>query len=137
MIVDAATGQIRFSNAGHPVPLHFQTSEGKVEWLMDNASMRGPALAIDEQAEFPTVKKQVQPGDSVLMFTDGLYEVEGPEGDEFGEERLLDAACRHTGLPLDALFSSLINEARHFSEEAEFNDDVCLVGFTFNKPMKG
>jgi sigma-B regulation protein RsbU (phosphoserine phosphatase) len=136
MIFDAATGLVRFSNAGHPMPMHFQASEGKVEWLIDDTPLRGPALAIAEQAEYPTIKKQVQPGDSVIMFTDGLYEVEGPDNDEFGEDRLLNAARRHTDLPLNALFSSLINEARHFSTQAEFNDDVCVVGFTFNHSMK-
>jgi sigma-B regulation protein RsbU (phosphoserine phosphatase) len=132
---NVASGLVRFANAGHPVPMHFQTLKGKVEWLMDDASMRGPALAIAEQAEYPTIEKQIQPGDSVVMFTDGLYEVEGPENDEFGEDRLLDAARRHTNLPLAELFSSLINEARHFAGEGEFDDDVCLVGFTFRNPM--
>jgi serine phosphatase RsbU (regulator of sigma subunit) len=69
------------------------------------------------------------------MVTDGLYEVEGPDNNEFGEDRLLDAARRHAELPLAALFSSLINEARHFAEEGEFDDDICLVGFTFRKPL--
>jgi hypothetical protein len=50
---------------------------------------------------------------------------------------LLDAARRHAELPLAALFSSLINESRHFAEEGEFDDDICLVGFTFRKPLLG
>jgi sigma-B regulation protein RsbU (phosphoserine phosphatase) len=135
MVFDAATGLARFANAGHPVPMHFLSSDNRVEWLMDDESMRGPALAIDEQAEYPTIEKQIQPGDKVVMFTDGLYEVAGLSDEEFGEARLLEAAGRHAGLPLDRLFPSLINEARHFAEEGEFNDDVCLVGFAYRRPL--
>ncbi len=136
MVFDAATGKVRFANAGHPIPMHFQASDNRVEWLMDDESMRGPALAIAEQAEYPTIEKQIQPGDKIVMVTDGLYEVVGPGDEEFGEARLLEAAARFGGLPLEELFPSLISEARHFAEEDDFDDDVCLVGFVFCHPLK-
>jgi sigma-B regulation protein RsbU (phosphoserine phosphatase) len=129
LVFDAATGTARFANAGHPVPLYFQGLEKTARWLMDDATLRGPALAVAEGIEYQTIEKQIRPGDSVVMYTDGLYEVEGPGNEEFGEERLLTAARRHADLPLPALFPALINEARHFSAEGEFDDDVCLVGF--------
>jgi len=135
-VFDASTGLLRMANAGHPVPLHFQALENSAQWLMDDASKRGPALAIAEDAEYQTEEKQLYPGDSVVMYTDGLYEVESTGGGEFGEERLLAAANRMGGLPLETLFPSLIREAGHFSGEGEFEDDVCLVGFTFRNPMK-
>jgi sigma-B regulation protein RsbU (phosphoserine phosphatase) len=135
MVFDAATGRVRFANAGHPTPMHFHASGGRVDWLMDDDSARGPALAIAEDFEYQTIEKQVQPGDAVVMYTDGLYEVEGLGG-EFGEERLLAAAGQHAGRPLPELFSALINDACLFSEKGELDDDVCLVGFTFRNPMK-
>ena len=135
MVFDAAAGALRFACAGHPVPLHFQGQGGTVKWLMDDASLRGPALAITEDAEYQTQEKTIQPGDTVLMYTDGLYEAETPEGEEFGEDRLLVAAGRHSGLSLDELFPSLIKEAGDFAGDGGFNDDVCLVGFTFHNPM--
>jgi phosphoserine phosphatase RsbU/P len=128
LVFDAATGRLRFANAGHPVPLHFQGSEKAAGWLMDDESLRGPALAIDEGADFQTLEKQLAPGDSVVMYTDGLYEVEGVGGEEFGGHRLVEAANRHAGLPLKALFPALINDARHFAETGGFDDDICLVG---------
>ncbi len=136
MVFDAATGRARFANAGHPVPLHFQNSGNRVEWLTDDESTRGPALAIVENADYQTLEQQIQPGDAVVMYTDGLYEVASLGNEEFGEARLLDAARRHASLPLVDLFPSLINESCHFAEHGELNDDVCLVGFTFHNPMK-
>ena len=137
MVFDAVAGTVRFANAGHPVPLHFQASEDPpVRWLMDDASLRGPALAIVEDAEYQTLEKKINPGDTVVMYTDGLYEAESPDGEEFGEERLLAAAGRIGGLPLEELFPALINAAGKFAGEGGFNDDVCLVGLTFRNPMQ-
>jgi len=136
MVFDAASGTLRFASAGHPVPLHFRGQDGTVKWLMADASLRGPALAIAEDAEYQTLEKQIQPGDSVVMYTDGLYEVESPEGEEFGEERLLTAADRLGPMSLGKLFPALIGAAGEFSGEGGFDDDVCLVGFTFRNPLK-
>ncbi len=134
-VFDAATGRLRMANAGHPIPLHFQTSEKKADWLLGDTSMRGPALAIIEGAGYPTAEVQIHPGDAVVMYTDGLYEVPDSDGAEFGEERLLAAAQRHVGQPLPELFPSLIDESRRFSAEGMFDDDVCLVGLAYQKPM--
>ncbi|MEA2069061.1 MAG: PP2C family protein-serine/threonine phosphatase, partial [Verrucomicrobiota bacterium] len=132
---DARTGRLRIANAGHPVPLHFQGSEKTVRWLLDAGSTRGPALAITEGAGFQTLEMQLMPGDSVVMYTDGLYEVEGASGEEFGEHRLLAAAQRRVGLPLEQLFPVLVNEACLYAGDGALDDDVCLVGLHFNKPM--
>ncbi len=135
MVFDASSGTLRFANAGHPVPLLFPVEEDSVQWLMDDASLRGPALAIAEDAEYQTMERIIQPGSTVVMYTDGLYEMESPKGEEFGEDRLLAAAVRAGGLPLEKLFPALTDAAADFAGEGGFNDDVCLVGFTFHNPM--
>jgi sigma-B regulation protein RsbU (phosphoserine phosphatase) len=135
MVFDASSGTLRFANAGHPAPLLFPAEGGSVQWLMDDASQRGPALAIAEDAEYQTVETTLEPGSTVVMYTDGLYEIESPGGEEFGEDRLLDAAVRAGGRPLEELFPALIGAAGDFAGECGFNDDVCLVGFTFSNLM--
>ncbi|MEI6891633.1 MAG: SpoIIE family protein phosphatase [Pontiella sp.] len=129
MVLDTETGLLKFANAGHPVPLHFQTVENKVDWLMDDASLRGPALAIAEDAVFQTLERQIAEGDAVVMYTDGLYEVVGNDDEEFGEDRLLDAASKQIGKKLGDLFPGLIDSVRSFASEGEFDDDICMVGF--------
>ncbi|MBN2162973.1 MAG: SpoIIE family protein phosphatase [Pontiellaceae bacterium] len=135
MVFDASTGLLRIANAGHPLPLHFKAQENTAEWLMDDPSLRGCALAITEESTYTTIEKQLQPGDSVMMYTDGLYEVERSDGEEFGEDRLLETARRHTGLPLQQLFPTLTHEACQFAEDGELNDDVCMIGLKFRKMM--
>ena len=135
IVFDSATGVVRMANAGHPIPLHFQTTENSVRWLISDESLRGPALAIAEEVEYQTLETQIQPGDTVVTYTDGLYEVADAEGEEFGEQRLLAAAQQMVGRPLGTLFPALANEACLFSENGKMDDDVCMVGFHFKHPM--
>lgn len=135
MVFDASTGLLQTASAGHPVPFHLK-SEGKAaEWLLDDPSTRGCALAIVEGAIYETIDKQLLPGDSVVMYTDGLYEVERDDGEEFGEDRMLAAANRFSDMPLSSLFPALTNEACLFAEHGELDDDVCMVGLHYKRPM--
>ncbi len=136
IVFDASTGMLRMANAGHPVPLYFRSADKNATWLMDDRSLRGCALAITENATYETIEKQLQPGDSVVMYTDGLYEVENKDGDEFGEERLRAAAQRVSCMPLSERFVALSNEARLFAEQGELNDDACMVGLHYKHPMQ-
>lgn len=128
LVVDVATGLVRFANAGHPMPILLDAGRGCAEWLMNDRAFAGPALAICEEAEYRTVERLLQPDDAVMLFTDGIYEVAGSNQEEFGEERLLAAAQRHQDLALRDLLPSLLNEARLFATDGAFDDDVCLVG---------
>ena len=134
-VFDVSTGILRMANAGHPVPLHIKASENAARWLMDDPDMRGCALAISEDATYQTFESQLQPGDSVVLYTDGLFEAERDDGEEFGEDRLLAATQRLFKSPLATLFPALVNEACHFTKNAALDDDVCLVGLTYKRPV--
>jgi len=67
-------------------------------------------------------------GDLIMLYTDGIYEVSDPHGEEFGQERLLAAVQRRVHLPDQVLFDELLREVQRFSGTKEFQDDVCLVG---------
>ena len=66
--------------------------------------------------------------DSIVLFTDGLYEEENAEGEQFGHQRLLDAVTRRLSQHCDTLLEDLVHESQRFSGHEEFADDVCLVG---------
>ena len=63
----------------------------------------------------------------MLLFTDGLFEVEGLEGQLYDYQRLLRAVGNRTRFPAGELSSSIIADEQRFSATREFNDDVCLV----------
>ena len=64
MVFDSATGLLKYSNAGHPIPLHFKAAENTAEWLMDDPSARGPALAISEDGGDPLGREARALGDT-------------------------------------------------------------------------
>jgi serine phosphatase RsbU (regulator of sigma subunit)/CheY-like chemotaxis protein len=126
MIADAATGQLRYANAGHPSPLWVRRQAGAVEPLPQAENTSGPALGVFEEADYETAQCVLAERDMIMLFTDGLYEVEGPEG-EYGEDRLLASVSRHMHLPPPKMFDEMIEEILQFSESREFEDDVCLL----------
>jgi sigma-B regulation protein RsbU (phosphoserine phosphatase) len=133
LVLNLETGSISMANAGHPAPVRLN-ADGQVQWSSENHDHRGPALALMEHASYPTQHQKVNPGDAVVMFTDGIFEIAGGDDEEYGEKRLLESFQRHRDLPLPELFPSILKEARLFAGEKAFDDDVCLVGFRLHPP---
>ncbi|MEA2068134.1 MAG: SpoIIE family protein phosphatase, partial [Verrucomicrobiota bacterium] len=63
MVVDVTNGTVRYANAGHPVPMHLNSRTGRAEWFAEDGFPAGPALAINENAEYRTIERQLAPGD--------------------------------------------------------------------------
>lgn len=127
MIADAARGRLRFASAGHPRPLLLRRQASEVEPLAV-ARPPGPALGLVPEAGYATAECAFTPGDVVLLFTDGLFEVVGDDGEsEFSQARLRTLAREHLNLPLPELCDRLVAEVRAFAGGAEFADDVCLL----------
>jgi sigma-B regulation protein RsbU (phosphoserine phosphatase) len=128
LVIDLAEGRLHYASAGHPSPLLLRRTAGLVEPLPFHDCKPGPALGVFEGFEFPTCRSAASPGDLVVLFTDGIYEVEGADGEQYGPERLLAAVRNHITVPPAELLPQLLAEAQQFSRTREFQDDVCLVG---------
>jgi sigma-B regulation protein RsbU (phosphoserine phosphatase) len=128
LMVDLARAELRYSNAGHPSPLLVQRHTGTVEALRFPDCRPGPALGVFEESVYPLCQCVLAPQDLVVLFTDGLYEVEGSEGDEYGQERLLAAVRKRVNLPAGQLFDELLADVQHYASNRGFVDDVCMVG---------
>jgi sigma-B regulation protein RsbU (phosphoserine phosphatase) len=127
IVVDVASGQMGYANAGHPSPLHVQRAAGTIEWLLSEQNQSGPALGVFKDAVYETIWREITVDDLLVLFTDGLVEVEGDDG-EYGEERLLSTVRRHLNLPPTQLFDTLLDEVQLFSGSSDFEDDVCMIG---------
>lgn len=126
-VTNTATGEICFANAGHPSPLHLSPEFNELK-LLRAGNRPGPALGVFEGASYSTERNELRPGDRVVLFTDGLFEVEGENGDFYDERRLLEAIRKRLQLPLAKLFEELLCEIKGFSITRQFDDDMCLVG---------
>ena len=116
------------------MPIHFRDACA-TEWLCDRIDCVGPALAVEPNPVYTTIEHQVQPGDAVVLFTDGLFSVKNNLDDAYGKKRLIDSAHSLAGEPLNEIFQGLEDDALAFSKEGTFTDDVCLTGFHFKKLM--
>ena len=140
IIVDLANAQLIFANAGHPSPLRVCGTSRVVEPItvcrsvarpdQDNhaSGVAGPALGLFEDVVYHTHHCPVGAGDSLLVFTDGLYEVENAKAETFGLGRLSDAIRQRADLPLAQLMQEVFSEVEGFAQGHAFADDVCLVG---------
>lgn len=135
VVADLSKGQMRYANAGHPNPLHLaRTDKGFgaiASPLMGKPS--GPALGLFDGATYETHRCTLSQRDVVLLFTDGLFEVEGSEGQLYDYQQLSKAVGNRAELPVVELCRGIIDEVQQFSATQEFNDDVCLVAMDINR----
>src|SRR4051812_23993054 len=71
-------------------------------------------------------ERQLFPGDTLALYTDGVTEAFNDQDEEFGEQRLIEALRQHSDLPLPALLKALIEEVRQFSSH-EQHDDITVI----------
>jgi sigma-B regulation protein RsbU (phosphoserine phosphatase) len=134
LVADIERGQMSYSSAAHPAPLHLRRSNGNVERLVaDLDGRKGPALGLFNEADFPSRSRSLSEGDLVALYTDGLIEAESPRHEHFSETGLVEAVRRRAHLPGGQLLSELISEIQNFSGQADFTDDVCLVGMEIKR----
>ncbi len=126
-VVDIEKGELNFANAGHPKPLlvHHMNNERQPHPV--RGVKHGPVLGLFDNARYTASCEPLMAQDVMLLFTDGLFEVEGANGRLYDYECLLECVSRRGDLPPARLCDEVISEIKQFSVSKEFNDDVCLV----------
>lgn len=122
-MVDVAKGELRVSSAGHPDSLLMKG--GKVA-PMGLGQIQGPALGMMPDFEFAEIILGVHEFERAWFFTDGVFEVLGREGLEFGRGRMM-ATLEEAG-SLEESIERLVETAGKFSRTGVFDDDVCVLG---------
>ena len=127
LVVNTVDGKMRYANAGHPRPFHVRRERGVAELLRFQVP-QGPVLGIFEKATYQNSHAEASANDLVVLFTDGLFEVEMAEDDYFGTERLLAAVRKRMHLPAGQLFAEVVAEIQQCCVSGQFTDDMCLLG---------
>jgi serine phosphatase RsbU (regulator of sigma subunit) len=120
--LDAASGELAFVNAGHCYPILLRRS-GEVERLKDG----GPVIGLFPKLEVTSGRTTVEKGDVLVMYTDGLSETRNPEGEEFEDERVLEALRGMAGRPSREIVARLVAGVRVFAADAGLSDDLTLI----------
>jgi len=118
---DERSGRLRYVNCGHPSPVFIRGE--RACWLQPTATVLG--LFQDWQCAIAEVC--LQPGDTLLLYTDGVTEATNSAGEEFGPDRLLATLKAQNGLPLSRLLQECVDQVGRFAEGNPC-DDLTLVG---------
>jgi sigma-B regulation protein RsbU (phosphoserine phosphatase) len=131
LVANSLTGQMQYSNAGHPKPLLVRRSAKTVEQLKSKSKKSQPALGLFEKSAYETSEIKLAAKDLLMLFTDGLYEVHSAKDEIYSQERMTTSVTSQLHLPAAQLFDSILKEIREFSAHHAFDDDLCLVGMEY------
>lgn len=126
LLINPHTGQIRYSNAGHPPPLLLRKN-GQIERL----EAGGTIIGVGEQIAFEEGVARFYPGDRLFLYTDGITEHTGPSGETFGELRFLAVLQAQSERTLDHATRDALISLRAFGGSTLPIDDVTLIGIEF------
>jgi len=126
LVIDTESLRVRWASAGHPSPLLLRRGESAVEPLPLSREKRGKVLGLVPSSTYDTGEAALQPGDRLLLYTDGIYEIFSGDK-EFGINGLTSVLRQNLPQPTPQLLDEVLQTARAFSGSEVFEDDVCLL----------
>ena len=123
--LDTQTGRFAYTSAGHPPAVYVPV--GKALRLLDGS---GLPIGLAEEA-YDRHELQLQPGDRVLMYSDGVTEAMNSSSDLFGNDRLLAALQRGAKVDLEQSVKLLMDEICAWRGNAASRDDASALAFEF------
>lgn len=123
VLINQSTGRISYANAGHPSPLLLRGDQAIVEKLDTD----GFPLGLFDSNQYVSCEIDIKPGDKLVLYTDGIYDVVNNARELFGANRFgaLVEELRH--LPGKQMAKEIMNRIHEFCKGAPQPDDICLV----------
>lgn len=121
--LDSRSGVARVANAGHVFPYIWIADEG--EWCMIESE--GVPLGKVINPGYEAITFDLELGDKLFLYTDGIIEEASPQGEQFGFERLEELLYNTAALPIEAAHMALFSELEAHCEKPIFSDDVTLM----------
>jgi sigma-B regulation protein RsbU (phosphoserine phosphatase) len=122
-VVDLRDSRFDFSNAGHCPALLVK------QGYADRLGQGGMLLGVHDTAVYREGTVRVEPDDLLLLYTDGVTEQQNPEGEEYGEDRLIRFLVTHKNLPIRELQSALFDDVIAFGEGQQHDDLTCVFAY--------
>jgi serine phosphatase RsbU (regulator of sigma subunit)/predicted enzyme related to lactoylglutathione lyase len=118
---DDTLRRVRYANCGHYAGLLLRR-DGNLERLDSTCTV----LGLFKEWECTIAEQQLASGDTFVLYTDGVSDSRNNGGEEFGEDRLIEALREHRELPAQSMLARMLDEVREFSPN-EQDDDITLI----------
>lgn len=129
--LDCRSGRIRYANGGHNPPVIVRR-DGRLEMLR---KISGPALGAMDGMDFDTFETRLEPGDLLLLYSDGVTEAMDVKHALYGEQRLLALLETCAGKPsADFIVEAIMRSVREHASGAEQSDDITLLALLYRGP---
>lgn len=122
-VYDDSCRRLSYANCGHNPPFLLRR-DGRIERLLPTASVLG---LFEEDWGCTTCEAQLDAGDLLVVFSDGITEAFSDEGEEYGEERFSELLLAHRELPVSALIDVVIRQVQEFSGSEQEDDQTLVV----------
>ncbi len=123
-VIDVNTGEMRYANGGHPLPLRINASGG----VSPFGEVTGTLVGVIPDAAWESRTGRLAPGEKLIMFTDGFPEALSPNGEFFGEPRFRDLIQRLSSRSVEDLCREAVEQIDAFQSGAR-KDDITLLVF--------
>jgi sigma-B regulation protein RsbU (phosphoserine phosphatase) len=124
-ILEQHTGRLIYTNAGHPPGFIISNPRGKNP--ITALRPTGMALGVSEQGRWTQKIAKLAPGDLLVLYTDGITEAANPDGQMFGEDRLLDVILANMHRSSTDIKHLLLEEVHNFVAGTPRQDDIALI----------
>ena len=128
-LLDTETGELHYINAGHEAPMIFRNN-GETELL----DITGGVIGLFPGANFQVETASLQPGDLIFTYTDGVNEAKDVEGQQFNEDRILDAAVPEKN-DVHIFLNAMLDAVCEFRGEADQSDDITMLALRYLSPV--
>ena len=127
-VLNVNTFEFHYCRAGHTNTLLQRDNQDMVE-----LHSKGSFLGMFQDIEFEENSIQLQSGDCLYFYTDGITEAKGPNGDLFGNQRLKDSIQKHQSEPIGSRLHQIIDEVELYTQYQKATDDRSLVILELNR----
>lgn len=120
-VLDLPTGTLHFCNAGHNPPV--SVVNGKAEFMPTEFYI---PVGLYDDFEYHTEKRQMQPHEILILYSDGVTEAENPEKELYGDDRTIETITKASDLNMKDLAEALTQDIKSFVKDAHQSDDMTL-----------
>jgi serine phosphatase RsbU (regulator of sigma subunit) len=123
-VLDLKNNTLTYANAGHHPPYLFSTEDSQEAKVLH---LSGIPIGIEEGESWGIEQIEIAPGETLLLYSDGVTDAQNASNEEFGSERLLDEACKQIGQAPSQMQNAVLDRIRNFVGKVPQFDDMTLL----------